>query len=153
MVSYYLIIVGLFVMKSLRILLCGGDGPALKKKARALAEEGMTVEISTQVIDTLCFSKQEWDFLMIDLDGLSSFLRSLLPAVSRNFPNLPIVGLATNETGEMNLMQLGYGLELDDCLFGTPRPEDLIVRFPHVAAKYLCDTGSLRQPDTQPLAG
>ena len=67
-------------MKSLRILLCGGDGPALKKKARVLAEEGMTVEISTQVIDILCFSKQEWDFLMIDLDGLSSFLRSLLPA-------------------------------------------------------------------------
>lgn len=140
-------------MKSLRILLCGGDGPALKKKARVLAEEGMTVEISTQVIDILCFSKQEWDFLMIDLDGLSSFLRSLLPAVSRNFPNLPMVGLSTTAAGEINLTQLGYGLELDDCLFESPRPEDLIVRFPHVAAKYLCDTGSLRRLETPPLAG
>ena len=138
-------------MKSLRILLCGGDGPALKKKASVLVEEGMTVEISTQLIDVLCFSKQEWDFLIVDLDGLSSFLRSLLPAVSRNFPNLPIVGLSTNATEEINLMQLGFGFELDDCLFGVPRVEDLIVRFPHVAARYLCDTGSLQQPDTQPL--
>jgi hypothetical protein len=131
-------------MKSLRILLCGGDGPALKKKAEVLTEEGMTVQISTQLIDILYFPKQEWDFLMVDLDGLSSFLRSLLPAVSRNLPDLPIVGLSTNATGEMNLAQLGYGLELDDCLFGMPRPEELIVRFPHVAAKYLCDTGSLQ---------
>ena len=140
-------------MKPLSILLCGGDGPALKKKAGMLAEEGMIVEISTQLIDNLCFSQQEWDFLLIDLDGLSSFLRSLLPAVSRNFPNLPIVGLSTNAVGEINLTQLGYGLELDDCFFESPKPEDLIVRFPQVAAKYLCDTGSLRRPDTQPLAG
>ena len=140
-------------MKPLSILLCGGDSPALKKKARMLADEGITVETSTELIGNLCFSQQEWDFLLIDLDGLSSFLRSLLPAVSRNFPNLPMVGLSTNADGEINLTELGYGLELDDCLFESPRPEDLIVRFPEVAAKYLCDTGSLRRPDTQPLTG
>jgi hypothetical protein len=86
-------------------------------------------------------------------NGLSSFLRSLLPAVSRNFPDWPIVGLSTTAIGYMNLRQLGYGLELDDCLMGAPRPEDLIVQFPHIAAKYSCDTGSLRRPDTQSLAG
>jgi hypothetical protein len=139
-------------MKHLSILLCGGDVPALKKKAKMLADEGVKVETSTQLIDNLCFSHQEWDFLLIDLDGLSSFLRSLLPAVSRNFPNLPMIGLSTKSGGDISSLQLGYGLELDDYFFEVLHPEDLIVRFPQVAAKYLCDTGSLLPPaGTQPL--
>jgi hypothetical protein len=138
-------------MKQLRILLCGGDIPALKKKAKMLADEGVKVETSTQLIDNLCFSHQEWDFLLVDLDGLSSFLRSLLPAVSRNFPNLPMIGLSTKSGGDISSLQLGYGLELDDCFFEILQPEDLIVRFPQVAAKYLCDTGSLMAlPGTRP---
>jgi DNA-binding response OmpR family regulator len=110
------------------------------------------VKISTDLIDNLCFSQQEWDFLLIDLDGLNSFLRSVLPAVSRNFPNLPIIGLSTKTSEDIDPLQVGYGLELDDYLFEPPRPEELIVRFPQVAARYLCDTGSLAPPGTQPFA-
>ena len=135
-------------MKPLSILLCGGDVPALQKKAKMLADEGVQVETSTQLIDNLCFSHHEWDFLLVDLDGLSSFLRSLLPAVSRNFPLLPMIGLSTKAAEEISLMQFGYGLELDDYFFEALRPEDLIVRFPQVASKYLCDTGSLLPPGT-----
>ena len=140
-------------MKPLSILLCGGDVPALKQKAKMLVDEGITVQTSTQLIDNLCFSEQDWDFLLIDLDGLSSFLRSLLPAVSRNFPNLPMIGLSTRTTSVFDSARVGYGLELDDYWFEPPRPEDLIVRFPQVAAKYLCDTGSLGPPGTQPISG
>ena len=116
-------------MKSLSILLCGGDAPALQQKAKMLADEGITVQTSTNLIENLCFSREQWDFLLIDLDGLSSFLRSVLPAVSRNFPNLPMIGLSTKTDEDINPLQLGYGLELDDYLFESPRPEDLIVRF------------------------
>jgi hypothetical protein len=28
-------------------------------------------------------------------------------------------------------------------MFALPKPEDLIVRLPRLAAKYLCDTGTL----------
>jgi len=139
-------------MKSLSILLCGGDTPALQRKAKMLAAEGITVKVSTDLINNLCFSQEDWDFLLIDLDGLNSFLRSVLPVVSRNFPNLPMIGLSTKTDENINPLQLGYGLELDDYLFETPRPEDLIVRFPQVAARYLCDTGSLAPPGTQPFA-
>ena len=138
-------------MKSLSILLCGGDAPALQQKAKMLADEGITVQTSTNLIENLCFSREQWDFLLIDLDGLSSFLRSVLPAVSRNFPNLPMIGLSTKTDEDINPLQLGYGLELDDYLFESPRPEDLIVRFPQVAARYLCDTGSLAPPSKASL--
>lgn len=138
-------------MKPLSILICGGDDPALQRIAHMLTDEGVRVTTSTQVIDSLCFSRQEWDLLLIDLDGLSSFLRSLLPAVSRKFPNLPIVGLSTKPATDLREIGLGYGLALDDYLLDVPRPEDLIVRFPQLAAKYLCDTGALIAPGTQPI--
>lgn len=130
-------------MRTLNILICGGDDPALKRMAKAFTDEGVTVATSTQVIDSLCFSHKEWDFLLVDLDGLSSFLRSLLPAVCRKFPNLPMVGISTKSAGDINTMGLGYGLELDDYLFDVPRIEDLVVRFPQIAAKYLMDTNSI----------
>jgi hypothetical protein len=138
-------------MRTLNILICGGDDPALKRIAKTFADEGTTVATSTEVIDSLCFSHKEWDFLLVDLDGLSSFLRSLLPAVCRKFPNLPIVGISTKSAADINTMGLGYGLELDDYLFDTPHTEDLIVRFPQVAAKFLVDTKSLAAADPLPL--
>lgn len=122
-------------MTPLKILICGGDVPTLQRMAQKLADEGVKVATSTSVIDSLCFSGQEWDFLLIDLDGLTSFLRSLLPAISRKFPALSIIGLSSR--AQIDLPGLGYGLELDDFLSEIPRPEELIVRFPHVAAKYL----------------
>lgn len=128
-------------MISLNILICGGDYLALQRIARTLAGDGIRLATSSRLIDDLCFSNLEWDFLLVDLDGLSSFLRSLLPAVSRNFPNLPIIGISSRT--DTDPLSLAYGLDLDDCLFGVPHPEELIVRFPQVAAKYLSDTGPL----------
>jgi len=138
-------------MRPLQILLCGGDVPALKRVAQALTDDGVIVEMSTQLIDDLCFSRQNWDFLLIDLDGMTSFLRSLLPVICRKFPTLSIVGYSSQAGSELNSAQIGYGLELDDYLPHSPRAEDLIVRFPHIASKYLCDTGCLGSLGTQPL--
>lgn len=135
----------------LSVLICGGDGPALERIAQKLAAEGVQVETTTRVIDYLCFSHRKWDFLLVDLDGLTSFLRSLLPAVCRQFPNLPIIGISSRSATDINFLDLGYGLQLDDCLFDIPRPEDLIVRVPQIAANYLCDTGVLRDLGTSPL--
>lgn len=138
-------------MKPLTVLICGGDAPALQRIAKILSDEGVTVETSTQLVDNLCFSQKNWDFLLIDLDGLTSFLRSLLPAVCRKFPNLPVIGISARSAADISSTALGYGLRLDEYLFEVPRPEDLIVRFPHIAAKYLCDTASLAPPGTHPL--
>jgi len=138
-------------MKSLTILICGSDTLSLQKKAQTLTEDGVKVEISTRLVDSPCFLRQEYDFLLIDLDGLDSFLRSLLPAVSRKFPHVPIIGVSTRFGAGIAPMNLGYGLTLDDYLFEPPRTENLIVRFPHIAAKYLVDTGSLAPPGTEPL--
>lgn len=138
-------------MKLLSILVCGGDAIALQRIAQRLTGDGVKVETSTRVIDNLCFSGQQWDFLLIDLDSLTSFLRSLLPAICRNFPNLPIVGISTSTNGKA--VPVGFGLELDDCLFEPPQLEELIVRFPHVAADYLSDTGPLNVSGTNPLPG
>ena len=139
------------LMKPLRILICGGDVRSLQRTAQALADEGAKIAISTNLIDNLCFSDQEWDFLLIDLDGLTSFLRSLLPTICRRFPNLPIIGVSTRPVSDIIPANLGYGVELDDYIFGSIRLEDLIVRFPHVAEKYVCDTGALGALGTQPL--
>lgn len=138
-------------MKPLQILLCGGDIIALKRAAQALADEGIVVETSTSLIDDLYFSRQQWDLLLIDLDGLTSFLRSLLPTICRKFPSLPIVGYSSQANKDINPTSLGYGMELDHYLPHSPHAEDLIVRFPHIAAKYLCDTKSLGALGTQPL--
>ena len=78
----------------------------------------------------------------MDLDGLNSFLRSLLPGLCRSFPNLPIIGISTRSTAG-DLLGLNSDLELDACLDKLPRPEDLIVSTPDVAAKYLYDTQPL----------
>jgi len=139
-------------MKPLHILLCGGDLLALRKTAQGLVDDGVMVELSTQLVDDLYFSGRKWDFLLIDMDGLTSFLRSLLPVVGRRFPNLPIVGFSSRNAAGVDPGQMGYGVELDDYVPHSPRAEDLIVRFPHVAAKYLCDTGCLGALGTQPLS-
>ena len=97
---------------------------------------------STQPVDSLVSNEQDWDCLLVDLDGLNSFLRSLLPSMSNYFPNLPMVGISTKSSPAETLDQ-GRGLKLDACLNRLPRPEDLIVSFPQVAAKYLCDTSPL----------
>jgi len=137
-------------MKSLRVLVCGGDGSTLREVAQRLSDEGVKVETSTRVIDLLCLPNKEWDLLLVDLDGLTSFLRGLLPAVRLQFPNLHMVGISTRSTSDVNF--LDYDLDLDGYLFTLPRPEDLIVRLPRVAANYLCDTNALRAFGSRPLA-
>jgi hypothetical protein len=94
---------------------------------------------------------QKWDFLLIDVDGLNSFMRSLLPALGDSFPNLPMIGILRRPVADVSRLEEEYGPVLDAYTFETPRPEDLIVSFPQVAAKYLCETGTLRTPGTRPL--
>jgi hypothetical protein len=127
-------------MKSLRVLVCGGNSQALQKTAQRLSDEGVKAETSTQITDHLCRPDQEWDLLLVDLDGMTSFLRGLLPAIRRNFPNLSILGIVNGSL--LDIGYLSYDLELDGYMFSPPRAEDLIVRLPHLAANYLCDTNA-----------
>jgi len=125
-------------MEALRVLVCGGNSQALHKVARRLSDEGVRTEISTQITDHLCRPDQEWDLLLVDLDGMTSYLRGLLPAIRRGFPDLSMLGILNGSPPDIGF--LSYDLELDGYVFSPPRPEDLIVRLPHLAANYLCDT-------------
>ena len=136
-------------MRTLSIMVCGGDPRSLQRIAQKLADEGVKVQTTTQLVECLQATHQDWDFLLVDLDGLNSFLRSLLSSLSRRFPNLPIVGISSHSATITTNTGLDEDLGLDHCLFEIPRPEDLIVRFPQVAAKYLCDTGALSSRDSQ----
>jgi hypothetical protein len=128
-------------MKSLQVLVCGGDDQALQKVAQRLSGEGVKAQISTQVTDQLCRTDREWDLLLVDLDAMTNLLRGLLPAVRRKFPHLSILGIVNGSP--LDISFLSYDLELDGYVFGPPRPEDIIVRLPHLAANYLCDTKTL----------
>jgi len=136
-------------MKPLRVLVCGGDGSTLRRVARRLSDD-VNVETSTRIIDRLCLPNKEWDILLVDLDGLTSFLRGLLPAIRLQFPNLKMLGISTRSSTDISLLE--YDLDLDGYLFALPRTEDLIVRLPLLAADYLCDTNELRVFASQPLA-
>lgn len=135
-------------MRNLNVLICGADEPAMQKMAASLAEDGVTATISTHPLDALDSNTRKWDFLIIDLDGLNSFLRSLIPAICHRFPNLPVIGVSTRSKD----ITFGNGLKLHAYLNRTPRIEDLIVIAPRIAAKYLCDTGTLREIKTGPLS-
>ena len=137
-------------MKQLRVLVCGGDSVALNQVAQRLCDEGVKVEVSTRVVDQLCRPNSKWDLLLVDLDGLTSFLRGLLPAIRLQFPELSMMGISKSSAPDISY--LAYDLEMDGYLLTLPKPEDLIVRLPRLAAKYLCDTGTLNAFGTQPLA-
>lgn len=124
----------------LKVLVCGGETHNLDRIARSLAEEGVTVKTTTRLIDSLCFAHQEWDVLLIDLDGLNSFLTSLLPVVRRRFSRLHMIGVSTQTAHDISFLSY-YGIKFDDYLFDLPHPEDLIVRLPQLAASCRCDPG------------
>jgi hypothetical protein len=140
-------------MRTLNILIVGSDEPILRQMAKKLTDEGVKVYTSHRLVDIFAMSGQKWDFLLIDLDGLNSFMRSLLPAIPENFPNMPLIGILRKPVADASRLEAEYGPLLDAYTFETPRPEDLIVSFPQVAAKYLCETGTLRTPGTHPLFG
>ncbi len=136
-------------MKSLHILVCGGDIPRLRQITQALHGVGVTVEASSYVTDRLC-TPQEWDVLIIDLDALNSFLRGLLPAVRLQFPELNIVGISAQFPSSFDSF-VEHDLRLDACLTSFPRLEDLITQLPRVAAGFLFETGELRSSGSKPL--
>jgi len=136
-------------MRKLNVLICGADEPAMQQIASSLAEDGVAVKISNHPIDALDSNTQKWDFLIIDLDGLNSFLRSLIPAICHKFPDLPVIGVSIKSNTDG--IPLSNGVVFSAYLNRAPRAEDLIVAAPHVAAKYLCDTGTLRDIKTAPL--
>ena len=109
-------------MKSLQVLVCGGDSQALQKVAQRLSDEGVKAQTSTQVTDQLCRTDQEWDLLLVDLDAMTSLLRGLLPAVRRKFPHLSMLGIVNGSP--LDIGYLSYDLELDGYMFGPPRPEE-----------------------------
>ena len=129
-------------MRSLTIFLCGSNSNTLKRIARTLAIEGVTVQTSTDLIDCIRLSDERIDFLLIELDGLYGHLLGLLPTLRRNAPNLPIIGLFTHSEIDPLITGLAYSLELDDYWFEIPQTEELIIRFPQVANKYLYDVSS-----------
>jgi hypothetical protein len=116
----------------------------MQRIASLLSEEGIKVQASNRLVDHLCFSRQEWDLMLIDLDGLNGFLRSLLPAFFRKFPKMPRIGISTESSRDKYILGQSCGLELDAYYIDVPRPEALIVRFPDLAAKYLVEADNLQ---------
>ena len=135
-------------VKSLRVLVCGGDNVALQKVAQKLSDEGVQVETSTRIVDRLCCPDQEWDLLLVDLDALTSYLKGVLPAVRLQFPKLSILGISDGAISDVSFLA---DLELDGYVLTLPKPEDLIVRVPHLAASYLCDSKALSVFKVQPI--
>ena len=129
-------------MRPLNVLICGSDKPVLRRMAQVLSDEGINVETSSHPIDHLSYNQTGWDFLLIDLDGLNSFLRSMLPGIAKMFPHISMVGIST-KTSANEILNSNMGLKLDACLNRVPSVEDLIVCSPRVAAKY--------QDGTRPL--
>ncbi len=111
-------------MKSLRILVCGGDTLRLRQITQALHGIGVTVEASAYVTDRLCTPSQDWDVLIVDLDALNSFLRGLLPAVRLQFPELNIVGISAQFPSGFDAF-LELDLRLDACLTYLPKLEGI----------------------------
>jgi DNA-binding NarL/FixJ family response regulator len=79
--------------------------------AWSLRAVGLDVEISTKVIDYLCEPQLQWDVLLVDLDSTSSFLRGLLPAVRRLFPQLSMVGWVQTVDKKMEYIAVDMGLD------------------------------------------
>jgi response regulator RpfG family c-di-GMP phosphodiesterase len=129
--------------RTLNILICSSNEITMRQMARQLNDKGVKVRTTNRLVDRLCFSEQTWDFLLIDLDGLNSFLRSLLSTVSRKFPNLRRIGISTSGVTDTDTLAQGYNLELDAYLTEFPCPEHLIVLFPEIMAQYFCDTETL----------
>ncbi len=130
-------------IRPLSVLICGSNETALQQMACSLTDEGVKVQTSKHLIDYIYSFSQEWDFLLIDLDGLNDFLCSLLPAILNTFPHLPRIGISSNSVTNMNSKRWGYNFELDAYLSEVPRPEELLVLFPQVLDKYLCDEDTL----------
>ena len=123
-------------MRTLNILICSSDEKTEQQMARSFTDKGVKVETSNQLINALYSSKQLWDFMLIDLNGLDNFLCRLLPLVRHRYPNIPTIGIRGASENNVSGLGLGYGLDLDAYLSEIPGPEELIVNFPHVAAKY-----------------
>lgn len=124
---------------SLSILICSSNDTTMRQMCRTLTGDGVQIQTSERLTDQHQISGQEWDYLLIDLDGLNNSLRGVLPAVCRKFPNLPKIGISTRFAPDIDILNQGFALELDAYLTEIPYPEDLIVLFPRVAEKYLCD--------------
>jgi|GEM_PF-1244881 len=137
--------------RTLSILICSSNQETMQQMARMLDDEGVNVQTSNRPIDHLCFSQQKWDLLLVDLDGLNSFLRSLLPPIFRKFPNLPKIGISMGPTIEDNAQARGYNLELDAYLSEMPHPEELIALIPQVSEEYQCDEDTLRELGWSPV--
>jgi len=135
-------------MNALNVLICGVNEPAMQRIAQILSADGIRVE-THHPVDLLVSNTCGWDLLLIELDGLTSFVSSLLPMVCRRFPKLPVIGISTS-SGDT---PLDHRFKLDACLNKAPRLEDLIILAPHLTAKYLCDTDTLRaiSPSSPPI--
>lgn len=133
----------------LNILVCGANQATLNRMVRQLSGEGVMVQTSYRLLDCLSLSSQAWDFLIIDLDSINSFLRTLLPPFFRKYPKLVKVGVSFKSATTDEAAELKQNLELDACACDLPKPEELIVFFPQVAACYLCDEQDFDEPGVQ----
>ena len=122
-------------MRTLNILVCSSNRSAEQQMVRMLTEDGTKVQTSNQLMGSVYSSQHDWDFILIDLNGLDSFLRTVLPIIHRRHPDLPLIGISTKSSNGINGLGMDYGLELDAYLSEMPRAEDLIVNFPQVANK------------------
>ena len=141
-------------MYPLNVLICSSDTLVEQRMSRTFATGGVKVETSSHLVNGLYVTQQPWDFLFVDLDGLDDFLCRVLPAIRRKYPNLPLIGIrGKSARHNFSGLGLGYGLrndeavpiglELDAYLSELPRPEELMINFPQVAARYQSTSAEL----------
>ena len=125
----------------LRILICSNNEITRRKMARSLSGEGVHIQTCEGIFNHPQFFQQGWNYLVVDLNGIDKFLRKLLPLLIRKHPKMLRIGISTKSVKNSRALDL----KLDACLSEIPRLEELIVYFPQVAGKYLCDPTSLSE--------
>ncbi|RME75349.1 MAG: hypothetical protein D6784_08060 [Chloroflexi bacterium] len=121
----------------------------MRRTAQVLADDGLAVDTTSLLTDKI--DAEPWDLIILDLDGLDSFLRGVLPLLEEIAgPKMVVVGMSRRSEADGKYMADLLGLKLDAVTVGVPRPEELIVRFPRLASRILADTGPLKPP-TGPL--
>ena len=97
-------------MCPVNILVCSDNEFIEQELVQIFANDGVRVYTSKHLISGLYSAQPKWDFLILDLNGLNTFLRTVLPVVRRRLPQLPFIGLWTTSILDFSGPGLDAGL-------------------------------------------
>jgi hypothetical protein len=120
-------------MRSLNILVCSSNMLTEMEMAQDLTQYGVETQTSHEILDGLYTEPANWDFILVDLNGIDKFVGSIVPLVQRRMPHLPAIGIRTQTTFNDGT-NLGCNIEFDAYLSEIPRPEELMMTFPQAVS-------------------